>query len=41
MDFILLSESLAPALRSCTVLDSDLARQTSDHLPVLVDLKWG
>jgi len=41
MDFILLSESLAPALRSCTVLDSDLARQTSDHLPVLVDLKRG
>ncbi len=40
MDFILLAGSLAAKTTSCRTLDSTIARQASDHLPVLVELEW-
>lgn len=38
IDYVLLSEPLAPALRSCRRWQTDLARLASDHLPVLVEM---
>ncbi len=41
MDFILLSDPLAQHLAGCKAWDSNITRQTSDHLPVWVELDWG
>ena len=38
MDFVLLSEPLAPRLIECHVVDTATTRAASDHLPVLVQL---
>ena len=38
MDFILVSEPLAQAVRSCQAWDTPASRQASDHLPVLAAL---
>jgi len=38
MDFVLLSEPLAPRLVECQVVDTPTTRIASDHLPVLVKL---
>jgi endonuclease/exonuclease/phosphatase family metal-dependent hydrolase len=41
MDFVLLSEPLAPHLTACHTWDTDFSRGTSDHLPVLIELDRG
>lgn len=40
IDYIFISDPLAPALRSCRRWDADPAGVASDHLPVVVDLEY-
>ncbi len=39
MDFVLLSQPLAGSVKACGVIDTPVAREASDHLPVWADVE--